>query len=114
MGITSTRTMAGAAGVVVAIALSIGVAAGQSGTAPKPVALDPTCIEGITPDPGPGAEPWMRGLLARSEALNRQYHLGRYAEGGQCHDVPGWFRALVLRGDGMNRTGGLGDYARTR
>ena len=114
MGITSTRTMAGAAGVVVAIALSIGVAAGQSGTAAKPVALDPTCVEGITPDPGPNAEPWMRGLLARSEALNRQYGLGRYAEGGECHDIPDWFRALVLRSDGMNRAGGLGDYAPTR
>ena len=48
MGITSTRTMAGAAGVIVAVALSIGVAAGQSGTAAatQPVALDPTCVLG--------------------------------------------------------------------
>ena len=56
----------------------------------------------------------MRGLMARSEALNRQYHLGRYAEGGACADIPDWFRALVLRGDAMNRAGGLGDYGPAR
>ena len=35
MGITSTRMMTGAAGLVVAAALGIGVAAGQSGTVPE-------------------------------------------------------------------------------
>ena len=115
MGITSTRMMAGAAGVVVTAALGIGVAAGQSGPSPNYAQLDPTCIDGISiPDPGPAAEPWMRGLMARSEALNRQYHLGRYAEGGACADIPEWFRALVLRGDAMNRAGGLGDYGPAR
>lgn len=115
MGITSTRMMAGAAGLVVAAALGIGVAAGQSGSSPNYSQLDPTCIEGIgIPDPGPNAEPWMRGLIARSDALDRQYRLGRYAEGGECADIPDWFRALILRGDAMNRAGGLGDYAPTR
>ena len=114
MGITSTRTMAGAAGVIVAVALSIGVAAGQSGTAPKPVALDPTCVLGITAQDIPaGAEPWALGLTARSDALNRQYHLGRYAPGSECADIPDWFRALTLRSDEMNRLNGLGPYART-
>jgi hypothetical protein len=115
MNITSTRMMAGAAGLVVAAALGIGVAAGQSGSSPNHAQLDPTCIEGISiPDPGPAAEPWMRGLIARSDALDRHYRLGRYAEGGDCADIPDWFRALVLRGGVMNRAGGLDDYAPTR
>jgi hypothetical protein len=115
MSITSTRMMTGAAGLLVAAALGIGVAAGQSGSSPDYAELDPTCIEGIsTPDPGPAAEPWMRGVIARSDALDRQNRLGRYAEGGECADLPDWFRGLVLRGDAMNRAGGLGDYAPTR
>src|SRR5262245_31418247 len=104
MGINSTRMMTGLAGVVVAAALGVGIAAGQSGTtaAPQPMDLDPSCVLGITSvDIPPGAEPWVLGLTARSDALNKQYGLGRYAPGGECADIADWFRALVLRGDGM-------------
>ena len=117
MGINGTRMMTGLAGVVVAAALGVGIAAGQSGTtaAAQPLELDPSCVLGITSvDIPAGAEPWELGLMARSDGLNRQYGLGRYAEGGECADVPDWFRALVLRSDAMNRAGGLGDHARTR
>ena len=115
MGITGTRLMTGLAGVAVAAALGVGIAAGQSGhaAATAPLELDPTCVLGITSvDVPPNAEPWKLGLLARSEEMDRQYGLGRYAPGGQCADVPDWFRALVLRSDGMNRLHELGPYAR--
>ncbi len=115
MSINGTRVMTSLAGVVVAAALGVGIAAGQSGTtaATQPMDLDPSCVLGITSvDIPPGAEPWELGLIARSDALNKQYGLGRYAPGGECADIPDWFRALVLRGDGMNRELGLGPYAR--
>jgi hypothetical protein len=115
MGINGTRVMTGLASVVVAAALGVGIAAGQSGTtaAPQPIDLDPSCVLGITSvDIPPGAEPWELGLMARSDALNRQYGLGRYAPGGECSGIPDWFRALVIRGDAMNRAGGLGPYRR--
>ncbi|HMN98088.1 MAG TPA: hypothetical protein PKD59_01610 [Miltoncostaeaceae bacterium] len=114
MGIDGTRVMTGLAGAVVAAALGVGIAAGQSGTtaATQPVDIDPSCVLGITSvDVPPGAAPWELGLRARSDGLDRQYGLGRYAPGGACADVPDWFRALVLRGDAMNRAGGLGLYA---
>lgn len=114
MGIDGTRLMTGLAGVVVAAALGVGIAAGQSGTtaATQPIELDPSCVLGITSaDIPPGAEPWELGLMARSDALNKQYGLGRYAPGGECADIPDWFRALVLRSDAMNRQNGLGTYA---
>ena len=100
MGINGTRVMTGLAGVVVAAALGVGIAAGQSGTtaAPQPIDIDPSCVLGITSvDIPPGAEPWELGLIARSDGLDRQYRLGRHAEGGECADVPDWFRALVVR-----------------
>ena len=106
MGINTTRAMTGLAGVVVAAALGVGIAAGQSGTtaATQPIDIDPSCVLGITSvDVPPGAEPWELGLLARSDGLNRQYGLGRYAPGGECADIPDWYRALVLRSDAMNR-----------
>jgi hypothetical protein len=115
MGINTTRAMTGLAGVVVAAALGVGIAAGQSGTtaATQPIDLDPTCVLGITSVDVPAdAEPWELGLLARSDGLNRQYGLGRYAPGGECADIPDWFRALVQRSDAMNRENGLGPYAR--
>ena len=115
MGITGTRLMTGLAGVVVTAALGVGIAAGQSGTTAgaQPLDLDPTCVLGYTAQDLPaGAEAWELELLARSDALNRRYGLGRYAPGGECADVPDWFRALVLRSDEMNRLNGLGPYAR--
>ncbi len=115
MGINTTRAMTGLAGVVVAAALGVGIAAGQSGpaAAPPQVDLDPTCVLGDTSvDVPAAAEPWALGLLARSDAMNRDNRLGRYAPGGECADIPDWFRALVLRGDAMNRQQGLGPYAR--
>lgn len=115
MNMNGTRVMTGLAGVVVAAALGVGIAAGQSGTtaATQPIDLDPSCVLGITSvDVPPGAEPWALGLLARSDGLDRQYGLGRYAPGGECADIPDWFRALILRSDAMNRAGRLGPYAR--
>ena len=115
MGITGTRMMTGLAGVAVAAALGVGIAAGQSGppAATQPLDLDPSCVLGITSaDIPPGAEPWELGLAARSEGMDRQLGLGRYAPGGACADVPDWFVALTLRSDGMNRLNHLGPYAR--
>ena len=115
MSINTTRAMTGLAGVVVAAALGVGIAAGQSGTtaATQPIDIDPSCVLGITSvDMPPGAEPWKLGLNARSDALNRQSGLGRYAPGGECADIPDWYRALILRSDALNRQHGLGPYAR--
>ena len=114
MNMNGTRVMTGLAGVVVAAALGVGIAAGQSGTtaATQPLDLDPSCVLGITSvDMPPDAAPWELGLIARSDGLDRQYGLGRYAPGGECADIPDWFRALILRSDEMNRAGGLGPYA---
>lgn len=111
MGTRSRSMVAGVAAVVVAAGIGIGVEAGQSGGADAidVARIDPTCVEGVgAPDPGPGAEPWERGLLARSDALNRQYELGRYAEGGECADLPQWFVALMLRSEALNTEYGLG------
>ena len=115
MGINGTRVMTGLAGVVVTAALGVGIAVGQSGTtsAPQPTDIDPSCVLGITSvDVRPGAEPWELGLLARSDALDREYGLGRYAPGGECAEGPDWSRALILRSDELNRQNGLGPYAR--
>jgi hypothetical protein len=115
MGMNGTRAMTGLAGVVVAAALGVGIAAGQSGTTPgpQPMDLDPSCVLGITTADMPlDVEPGALGLAARSDALNRQYGLGRYAPGGECADIPDWFRALAIRSDAMNRRDGLGPYAR--
>ena len=115
MDISGTRVMTALAGVVVAAALGVGIAAGQSGDAgaPAPIDLDPTCVLGVTSqDVAPDAPAWALGLAARSEEMNRQNRLGRYAPDGECADIPDWFRALVLRGDAMNRAGRLGPYAR--
>jgi hypothetical protein len=115
MGINGTHVMTGLASVVVTAALGVGIAAGQSGTTsgPQPIDIDASCVLGITSvDIPPGAEPWKLGLIARSDALNRQYGLGRYAPGGECADIPDWYRALILRSDGLNRQHRLGPYAR--
>lgn len=115
MGMNGTRVMTGLAGVVVTAAMSVGIAAGQSGAtaATQPIDLDPTCVLGYTAADMPaGAEPWELGLLARSDALDRQHRLGRYAPGGECADLPQWFVALTLRSDELNRLNGLGPYAK--
>lgn len=114
MGVHSRSLRAGVAAAIVAAGLGIGVAAGQSGGAGvRDVAtIDPTCVEGVgMPDPGPGAEPWRRGLMTRSDALDRRHGLGRYSEGGECADLPRWFVALMLRSDAVNRAEGLGAYS---
>jgi hypothetical protein len=72
-----------------------------------------TCVLG--PDAaGPAAPPWMVGLMARSDGLDRRHHGARHAPGGPCADVPDWLRALILRSDAMNRAGSLGRYAPTQ
>jgi hypothetical protein len=56
---------------------------------------------------------WLQALEARSEALNKEYGLGDYA---QRHALgapgPGWKEALMARSDAMNRRYGLGNYSR--
>ena len=62
-----------------------GVTLGQGGqdaqAEPPAATLDHTCVLG--PDaPSPSeaaAQPWLAGLMARSDALNRAGNLGRYA-----------------------------------
>ena len=115
MGINGTRVMTGLAGVVVAAALGVGIAAGQSGTtaAPQPIDLDPSCVLGITSADMPlDVEPGALGTKARGDALDQHYGLGRYGPGGECAEVPDWSRALILRSDELNRQNGLGPYAR--
>jgi hypothetical protein len=58
---------------------------------------------------------WEKALLARSDALNRYYGLGKYA-GGRTKSVrhaamPAWKRALIARSDALNRHYKLGTYA---
>jgi hypothetical protein len=48
-----------------------------------------------------------QALQFRSEALNREYHLGSYAMPGSA----GATRALELRGNALNQRYHLGDYA---
>ena len=115
MNLNGSRIAAGVAGLVVTAPLGVGIAAGQSGDAAsaKPLDIDPSCVLGVTAvDIPPGAEPWELGLMARSDGLDRRYRLGRYAEGGECADVPDWFTALIWRSDGLSRQAGLGPYAR--
>ena len=121
MGIERTWTIGtGAATVAAVMAIGAGVALGQGGedaqAEPPAATLDHTCVLG--PDaPSPSeaaAQPWLAGLMARSDALDRQYGLGRYAPGGDCRDTPDWFRALILRSDALNQAGNLGRYAPTR
>ena len=111
------RIGGGAATVAAVMAIGAGVTLGQGGAPASQDAdigtLDATCVLGPEPA-GPAAPPWMDGLMARSDALNRDNHLGRYAPGGPCADVPDWFRALVLRSDALNRAQRLGRYGSAR
>ena len=85
---------AGVATIAAAVAIGAGVSAadGGEGTTPVPPAgaLDSTCVLGIDlrEFQGPSDPPWLAGLMARSDALNREYRLGRYAEGGACAQTP--------------------------
>jgi hypothetical protein len=56
---------------------------------------------------------WLRALTARSVALDREYHLGRFAipPAAGSTRTPAWLRALEVRSDAMNRRAGLGRYA---
>lgn len=105
----------GMGAVAIAAAIAAGAGAtmpGGGGAEPRATAtLDPTCILGPAPPTAAeaAAARWLDGLIARSDELNRQNGLGRYAPGGPCADIPDWFRALVLRSDALNREGGLGD-----
>lgn len=121
MGITGRTRRTEAACVVAAALLGIGAAGvaavGQAGGGDHPTpaaALDPTCVADITTSsPGARADAPERGLIARGDALNRRYGLGRYAEGGECADLPQWFVTLILRSDALNRAERLGAYAPT-
>ena len=58
-----------------------------------------------SPQPG-----WERALAIRSDALNRQYHLGDYAvpRALTARTTPAWYRALELRSRALNERYGLG------
>ena len=121
MGITRRWGLAaGVATVAAAVAIGAGVSAADGGgstASPPPAgALDSTCVLGVDlrEFQGPSDPPWLAGLMARSDGLNREYRLGRYAEGGACAQTPDWFRALVLRSDALNRAQGLGPYGPAR
>jgi len=83
--------------VVLAVAASaVALAAGTNGT-------DGT--DGT--DPG-----WQKALEIRSDALNRQYRLGAYAQQRTTADAtPEWAKALEIRSDALNRQYRLGKYA---
>jgi len=61
----------------------------------------------------PRTPAWERALRAESQALNREYHLGRYAipAAAGATRTPDWLRALELRSAAMNKQEGLGRYA---
>ena len=58
---------------------------------------------------------WEKALMARSDALNRQYGLGKYAgtrtKSGHRAETPAWEKALMARSDALNRHYKLGKYA---
>lgn len=55
---------------------------------------------------------FQKALSARSDALNREYGLGRYARPATRATAPGWMQGLIVRSDALNRRYGLGEYAR--
>ena len=63
---------------------------------------------------GSGDEQWKRALEARSEALNEQYALGKYAPvvaaSAAATSEPAWERALRLRSEALNRQYRLGAW----
>jgi Tfp pilus assembly protein PilE len=58
---------------------------------------------------------WEKALMARGDALNRHYGLGKYAgtrtKSAHRAQMPAWEKALMARGDALNRHYKLGKYA---
>ena len=58
---------------------------------------------------------WEKALMARSDALNRYYGLGKYAgtrtKASRQAEVPAWEKAIMARSDALNRRYKLGKYA---
>jgi hypothetical protein len=69
----------------------------------------PSAFAGTTPT-------WRHALAARSEALNRDYHLGRFAvpAAAATNAQPAWLKALEARGRAMNQRYSLGTYSGSR
>jgi hypothetical protein len=69
----------------------------------------PSASAGTTPT-------WRHALAARSEALNRDYHLGRFAvpAAAATNAQPAWLKALEARGRAMNQRYSLGTYSGSR
>lgn len=67
------------------------------------VLVESTQAAGATPQ-------WKRALAVRSNALDRQYSLGRFAVPGSAGTAtpPAWMRALESRGQAMNAKYHLG------
>jgi hypothetical protein len=63
----------------------------------------------------PETPAWEKALMARSDALNRHYGLGKYAgtrtKTARQAEMPAWEKALMARSDALNRHYGLGKYA---
>jgi hypothetical protein len=59
---------------------------------------------------------WQHALAVRSTALNREYHLGRFAvpASAATNAKPAWLTALEARGRAMNARYRLGSYAQPR
>jgi hypothetical protein len=95
--------MLSAAAVAVAVAVGVGATAEDQSA---PIDLSPY-TEITRPEDVPAdAPPWLLGLIARGDALNRLYGLGEYAP--RCKpgdDLPG----LKARSEALNRKDGLGD-----
>lgn len=54
---------------------------------------------------------WQRALAVRSDALNLEHGLGRYANGSLGKPGTGWLQALAARSEALNRAHSLGAYA---
>jgi hypothetical protein len=69
----------------------------------------PTAQAGATPG-------WRQALAVRSEALNREYRLGRFAVPATAatNAKPAWLKALEARGRAMNQRYSLGAYSTPR
>jgi len=69
------------------------------------------------PSASAGATPtWRHALAVRSEARNRDYHLGRFAvpAAAATNAKPAWLKALEARGRALNQRYSLGTYAGSR